>query len=68
MFTNATGWSNVEAILGNVTTAMESNITIGNTVWYLYLADLNGDGEYDKLAIVPEKDLSKAYAVLSEGE
>jgi predicted AlkP superfamily phosphohydrolase/phosphomutase len=68
VFTNATGWLNVEVILGNVTAAMESNITIGNTVWYLYLADLEGDGIYDKLAIAPEKDLSKAYAVLSEGE
>ena len=67
-FTNATGWINVEKVLGSVVKALESSIKIGDTTWYLYLADLNGDGVYDKLAIAPEKDLIKAYTVLSEGE
>ncbi|MEM0001474.1 MAG: alkaline phosphatase family protein [Desulfurococcaceae archaeon] len=67
-FKQATDWINVEKVLGTVSSALESSIKIGDTSWYLYLADLNGDGKYDKLAITPVKDLSKAYAILSEGE
>ena len=67
-FTNATEWINVEKVFGSVVRALESSIKIGDTTWYLYLADLNGDDFYDKLAIAPEKDLLKAYAILSEGE
>lgn len=67
-FQQASGWINVEKVLGTVANAIESSIKIGDTVWYLYLPDLNGDGKYDKLVIAPEKDLSKAYTILSEGE
>ncbi|MCC6025051.1 MAG: alkaline phosphatase family protein [Desulfurococcaceae archaeon] len=67
-FTDAAGWLNVDVVLGNVTAALESSIKICDTVWYLYLADLEGDGVYDKLVIAPEKNLSRAYAILSEGE
>jgi len=67
-FTEATDWLNVEKVLGSVKVALESNITICKTTWHLYLADIEGDGKYDKLAIAPEKDLEKAYAILSEGE
>ncbi len=67
-FTEATGWSNTN-VIGNVVSAYESTIYMGDDTWYLYLADLNGDNYPDKLAIVPlVKDLSKAVAVLSEGE
>ena len=67
-FANATDWLNVDAVLGNVSAALESSISICEAVWYLYLADLEGDGVYDRLVIAPEKDLSRAYAILSEGE
>lgn len=67
-FTPAVNWSNVEKVLGRVSAALESTIRIGDTTWYLYLADIDGNGLYDKLVIAPEKDLSKAYTILSEGE
>lgn len=68
-FVDAVNWSNVEQVLGNVSKAYESTIMMGDDVWYLYLADIDGDGYPDKLAIAPlEKDLSKAVAILSEGE
>lgn len=67
-FKEATNWSNTN-VIGNVVAAYESTIYMGDDTWYLYLADLNGDNYPDKLAIVPlVKDLSKAVAVLSEGE
>lgn len=67
-FVEATNWTNT-GIIGNVTSAYESSIYMGDDTWYLYLADLDGDGYPDKLAIVPhEKDLSKAVTILSEGE
>ncbi len=64
----AVNWTGVSEVLGSVARALESNITIGDTVFYLYLADLEGDGLYDRLVIAPTKDLRKAYAVLREGE
>jgi len=67
-FTDASGWSNVDKVFGSVASAKESTIKVGDTTWYLYLADINGDGLYDKLAVAPEKDLSKAYTILGEGE
>lgn len=67
-FKEAGNWTNVDRVFGSVAGALESTIKIGDTTWYLYLADLNGDGKYDKLAITPEKDLAKAYTILNEGE
>ena len=67
-FTAANGWSNID-VIGGVVEAYEANITMGDDIWYLYLAELDGDGHPDKLAIVPkEKDLGKALTILSEGE
>lgn len=49
--------------------AYESSIKIGDSTWYLYLADTNGDNDPDLLAICPdEKDLDKATTILREGE
>ncbi|MEM4977384.1 MAG: alkaline phosphatase family protein, partial [Desulfurococcaceae archaeon] len=67
-FTEAVNWTGVESVLGSVSKALESTIRIGDTTWYLYLVDTDGDDLFDKLAIAPEKDLTKAFAVLSEGE
>ncbi len=67
-FTPAANWSNT-GVVGSVVEAYEANIIMGDDIWYLYLAELDGDGYPDKLAIVPgEKDLSKALTILSEGE
>ena len=67
-FTEASGWANTD-VIGSVVEAYESSISMGDDTWYLYLAELDGDGHPDKLAIVPgEKDLSKALTILSEGE
>ncbi len=67
-FSQASGWNNTD-VIGNVVSAYESVIYMGDDKWYLYLADLNGDNYPDKLAIVPyTKDLSKAVAILKEGE
>ncbi|MCD6301306.1 MAG: alkaline phosphatase family protein [Staphylothermus sp.] len=67
-FVEATDWTNTD-VVGSVVSAYESTINMGDDVWYLYLADQNGDNYPDKLAIVPHvKDLGKAVAILSEGE
>lgn len=67
-FTIANGWENTD-VIGNIVEAYEANISMGDDIWYLYLAELDGDGYPDKLAIVPkEKDLSKALTILSECE
>jgi len=67
-FEEAKGWANVDRAFGYVVKALESSIRVGDTTWFLYLADLDGDGAYDRVAIAPEKDLAKAYAILREGE
>ena len=67
-FVEATDWANTD-VVGSAVSAYESTIYMGDDVWYLYLADQDGDNYPDKLAIVPHvKDLSKAVAILSEGE
>ncbi|MEM1611326.1 MAG: alkaline phosphatase family protein [Sulfolobales archaeon] len=66
-FTNASGWAGLEGV-GRIYGAWESNISIGDSTWYLLLVDLTGDGYPDKLFITTgSKDVSKALAVLSEG-
>lgn len=68
-FKEAVNWSGVSDVHGGVSLALEAEIPMGDDKWYLYLADINGDGYPDKVAIVPlEKDLRKAVAVLGEGE
>ncbi|MEM0366822.1 MAG: alkaline phosphatase family protein [Acidilobaceae archaeon] len=65
---DALNWKNTDR-LGYVYNAWESSFRLGDSTWYLYLADLNGDNKPDKLVIVPEdKDIAKALAVLGEGE
>ncbi len=69
----ASSWDGVQAFtstyrISNIYRAWESSFSIGDSTWYLYLADTTGSGKPDLLAIVPEaKDLSRALEVLKEG-
>ncbi|MCX8195838.1 MAG: alkaline phosphatase family protein [Acidilobaceae archaeon] len=64
----AANWTGVERI-GSVSRAWELNFTLGDSRWFVYIADTTGDGRPDVAAIVPgAKDLRRALAILREGE
>lgn len=64
----ATNWSNLDK-LGNVYRALETNIYMGDDLWWVLVYDSDGDLKLDHVALVPhEKDAEKAIAVLAEGE
>lgn len=65
----ARGWANLNA-LGKVLKPLEAKIRLGDSYWWILIYDSDGDGIYDRVAIVPSevKDASLARAVLSEGE
>ncbi|MEN2999134.1 MAG: alkaline phosphatase family protein, partial [Acidilobaceae archaeon] len=64
----ARNWTGLGS-LGTVSRAWEFNFTLGDSRWFVLIADNTGDEKPDVVAIVPgAKDASKALAVLREGQ
>ncbi|MCX8165904.1 MAG: alkaline phosphatase family protein [Acidilobaceae archaeon] len=66
--TDARNWTGLGS-LGTVSRAWEFNFTLGDSRWFVLIADNTGDGRPDVAAIVAgAKDASRALTVLREGQ